>query len=69
MEQQSPKSEPKQVAPPFELPHEASVETFFVGVDAAAVDERVDVRTTKVELVRFVEVPGLLLPLQVPNFD
>jgi hypothetical protein len=67
-EQQSPKLDPKHVKPPFVLPQVASVDTFFVGVEAAAVDERVEVRTTKVELVRFVEVTGLL-PLHVPNFD
>lgn len=66
-EQQSPKLDPKHVAPPFVLPHVASVDTLFVGVDAAAVDDRVEVRITRVELVRFVEGP--LLPLHVPKLD
>jgi hypothetical protein len=67
-EQQSPKLDPRHVAPPLVLPHVASVDTFFVGVEAAAADERVEVRTTRVELVRFVEETGLL-PLHDPNFD
>jgi hypothetical protein len=67
-EQQSPKPDPKHVDPPLVLPHVASVETFLVGVEAAAVDERVEVRTTRVELGRFVEETGLL-PLHDPNFD
>jgi hypothetical protein len=51
------------------LPQVASVETFFVGVEAAAADERVEVRTTKVELAGLVEVTGLTPPLHVPNAD
>jgi hypothetical protein len=69
LEQQSPKLDPKQVDPPFVLPQVASVETFFVGVEAAAADERVEVRTTKVELAGLVEVTGLTPPLHVPNAD
>jgi hypothetical protein len=67
LEQQLPKLDPKQVKPVVP-PQVASVETFFVGVEAAAEDERVEVRTTKVELVRLVDETGLL-PLHVPNPD
>ena len=62
--QQFPKDDPKQVSPVVP-PHVASVETFFVGVEAAAEDARVDVRTTRVELARF-EEDTALLPLHVP---
>lgn len=67
LEQQFPKDDPKQVNPVVP-PQVASVETFFVGVEAAADDERVEVRTINVELAGFEEDTGLL-PLQVPNSD
>jgi hypothetical protein len=66
-EQQSPNPDPRHVDPPW-VPQVPSGETFFVGVEAAAADDRVEVRTTNVELVSFVEGAGLL-PVHVPNLD
>jgi hypothetical protein len=67
VEQQSPKPDPAQVAPPLELPQEASVETLVVGVAAGLADVLVDVRTTKVELAAL-DGAGLP-PLHVPKAD
>jgi hypothetical protein len=68
VEQQSPKPEPAQVAPPFELPQEASVDTFFVGVATGGADILVEVRTIKVELAALDEGTGFP-PLHVPKAD
>jgi hypothetical protein len=68
LEQQSPNPDPAHVEPPLVLPQVPSGETFFVGVEAAAADDRVDVRMTKVELARFVE-DAALLPVHEPNLD
>jgi hypothetical protein len=64
--QQVPKVDPWQVYPTVP-PHVASVETFFVGVEAGAEEDRVEL-ITRVELDRMTEDEGLLL-VQVPKVD